>query len=69
MPAFILEIRRKEDSIQRGIGDATTKRVRPTTPPKGHVATWSFNTTQDEAGMVGDMQGFFDALPGGSYAG
>lgn len=69
MPEYILELKVKRDSIQRGVREGTTFRVNPSAKPKDHVSTWSFSTSAAFATVTTDLETAVAALAAVAYAG
>lgn len=72
MADYVLELKRKNDSIRRGRsgageGISTVKVPTPTTPPKDHVATWSFFTSDSDAVTVDALDNILASLSALAY--
>lgn len=69
MPDYVVELRMKKDSIKRGIQIGAGQQVARTTPPKDHITTWSFKTTDTPSTVTTSLDAIIGSLTSVDFAG
>lgn len=69
MPDYVVELRMRKDSIKRGVQIGAGTQVARTTPPKDHITTWSFKTTDTPSTVTTSLDAIIESLTGVGFGG